>query len=160
MVLHNGLRPKSVEQGLMREVMPLQGYDVVDDAAQIDPELLQSIVCAFPLFDVGVALVLDQHVRTCPLAGRTGATPRCASGPDVPVSRARRSSRASVGNITFLGCTVVSTITPRQVRRLERLGLRGDRQALLQKRLRLSLRPPGSHTCPIWFVIGQGWWLE
>ena len=42
----------------MREVLPSQGYDVVDDAAQIDLELLQGIVSAFPLFDEGVALVL------------------------------------------------------------------------------------------------------
>src|SRR5579871_6999981 len=57
---------------------------------------------------------------------------RCASR--TTISRARLRSRASVGNMTFLGCTVVSTMMI-EVFWLDRLGLGGNRKTFLQQGL-------------------------
>ena len=107
--------------------------DVADDAAEIGPERAQRPVGALELLGVGIALVLDQRELADPRIGLAQGDAVLLGQPHQPL--ARPVHQLGVGREHHvLGLHRGVDDHPREVGRLDRPGLDGNRQALLDQR--------------------------
>ena len=120
-------------------VVELAG-DVADDTAEIGFELPQSSVGALELLGVGIALMLDQRELAHPRIGLAQLDAAALGQAHQDLAGAVEQPRVGREH-DVLGLHGRVDDNPIEIGRLDRLGLRGNREALLKQSLKTSPRP-------------------
>ena len=115
--------------------------DVADHAVLIGPERLELPVGALEQLGVGIALILDQGELAHPRIGLAQSHPMALRQPHQLLARPVQKLRVG-GERHVLGLNRGVDDHPRQLGRLDRLGLDGNRQALLDQRSQPFLAHP------------------